>query len=71
MIFSLLHPICFFLNLVSACSDEPLPFADVCFIVDNYKFYGHKVRSIVNNNNEFYVSVIEGVKASTHEGACS
>lgn len=28
---------------VSACSDEPLPFADVCFIVDNYKFYGHKM----------------------------
>ena len=50
----------FFENLVSACRDEPPPFADVCFIVDNCKFYGHKVRSVVHNNNDFDVSAAEG-----------
>lgn len=28
---------------VSACSEEPPPFSDLCFIVNNYKFYGHKL----------------------------
>ncbi|CAH3198082.1 unnamed protein product, partial [Porites evermanni] len=28
---------------VSVCSDETSPLVDVCFIVDNYRFYCHKV----------------------------
>ena len=32
---------------VSVCSDETSPLVDVCFIVDNYRFYCHKVRVVI------------------------
>lgn len=32
---------------VSVCSDETSPLVDVCFIVDNYRFYCHKVSWVV------------------------
>ena len=33
---------------VSVCSDETSPLVDVCFIVDNYRFYCHKVSWVVD-----------------------
>ena len=39
--------IVFCFNSVSVCSDETSPLVDVCFIVDNYRFYCHKVSWVV------------------------
>ena len=39
--------IVFCFDSVSVCSDETSPLVDVCFIVDNYRFYCHKVSWVV------------------------
>ena len=36
----------FFFHLVSVFCEEPPLYADVCFIVDNHRFYCHKVREL-------------------------